>query len=203
MNWSHASQIVESLRRDTSLYLPALSPRAGFSSPRVEHLLKGLRQVCPEEEDYVEIGVLEGRTLMAAASAGVGTCIGVDPCTKYGVTPNGFPPHVHFLRKAWQDLQHSDLPRPIGVLFYDGDHSLEQTRDCLLALTPRLASEAVIVVDDWDRAEVRDGAFAALSLRPAWRLLRELPEYTGGPQSPPNHTGYYYGVALIGATGAD
>src|SRR5713226_1438213 len=99
MKFSQANEVVESLRRDTQLYLPALTRRRGFSSSRVEHLLNRLVQAMPSEECYLEVGTLEGRTLEAAAHANDGkTLIGCDPCEKYETIPEDLPPNVTFIK---------------------------------------------------------------------------------------------------------
>lgn len=197
MKWSAARSVVEELRKDKRLYLPHLTDRLGFSSTRVEHLLANLRAEC--EEDYLEIGVLNGRTLEAAASKSRGVCIGADPCDKYGVTPEFPQANIRFIQKRWQELAGGDLPNPIGLVFYDGNHEAEQTRAFLVWVQEVLADEAVIVVDDWDRPEVRRGTYWAIERNRRYQLLNEMPEYTQGPDfAPPNHFGYYYGVGVLG-----
>ena len=196
MLWADANAVVESLRRETQLYLPALTRRRGFSSSRIEHLLSRLVQAMPASECYLEVGTLEGRTLEAAAHANDGkTLIGVDPCEKYDAAPDGFGPNVVFMRNTWQTvLNGPSLLTPVGCAFYDGDHSATETRDFMTALRDFAADEAVLVLDDWDRESVREGAFA----QSAWRLLREMPEYTGGLDGPAHHFGYSFGVAVFG-----
>ena len=198
MKWDAANEAVEHVRRDERLYLPPLTEREGFCSTRVEHLLRTLRLTCPVEEDYLEVGVLEGRTLTAVAGANFGHCIGVDPCEKYGICPSFKQSNITFLQKPWEELTRVDVPRPIGVLFYDGDHEYKSTYGALTRLEFLLADEAVVVVDDWDRNIVRDAVFAVLRNKPNWRMLRELPEYTGGPNNRPNYVGFYYGLAVLG-----
>ena len=192
-----ANDAVESLRRDTRLYLPALSKRRGFSSSRVEHLLNRLVQRMPQSECYLEVGVLEGRTLEAASIGNDGKILmGLDPCKKYDFVPDGFGPNVAFFPVRWQDMP--DPPLPIGVSFYDGDHSVEETRDFMLAIGERLADEAVLVLDDWDRETVRDGAFEAAHRSSRWRLLRECPEYGDGVTVPQQKFGYSFGISVWG-----
>ncbi len=196
MKWQSAQAVVEELRRDTRLYLPALTLRRGFSSSRVEHLLNGLVKAMPKDECYLEVGTLEGRTLEAAA---VGNddkeLVGCDPCDKYGIVPDGFPPNVTFIQGKWQDVIRVGLATRVGCVFYDGDHSAEETEDFMSRIEPYLADEAVLVMDDWDRVSVRDGAFAASA---RWQLLREMPEWTDGLTAPQNQFGYAHGIAVFG-----
>ncbi len=200
MKWSDAQSVVEELRRDTQLYLPALSKRRGFSSSRIEHLLNRLVKAMPVEECYLEIGTLEGRTLEAAS---VGNekklLIGVDPCEKYDTVPTGFAENVAFIQSTWQYFLSRPTLNPVGLVFYDGDHSAEQTRSFMSTVAQHCADEAVLVLDDWDRETVRNGAFSTGYYGECgWRLLREMPEYTGGLEGPQHHFGYSFGVSVWG-----
>ena len=197
MKWSRANEVVESLRSDTRLYLPALTKRRGFSSSRVEWLLNELVGEMPENEYYFEVGTLEGRTLEAAAMGNETKAIcGCDPCDKYDMIPDPFPSNVIFVQAKWTDvLSNHLLPLPIGLCFYDGDHSAKETAEFMHWIEEHMADESVLVLDDWDRESVRKGAFESSA---KWRLLREMPEYTDGLTTVQHHFGYSFGVAVWG-----
>ena len=198
MQAAAARQVVEELLTDNRLWLPALSLRRGFSSTRVEHLLNNLVHAMPEDEAYLEVGTLEGRTLEAAAHLNsTKRIIAFDHEVKYGAEPRNLPPNVDFRRMPWQDAE--DLP-PIGVAFYDGEHGEFETRGFAQSIQRFLAEDAILVFDDWDRQSVRRGLF------PLWQqheeglgrlsLVAELPSYTDGLTMPPNHFGFYFGVSV-------
>ncbi len=151
----------------------------------------------PETEYYLEVGTLEGRTLEAASVGNDDKAIcGCDPCEKYDVLPEPLGPNVLFVKGAWQEvLSKSLLPLPIGLAFYDGDHSTTDTCDFMDEVRHHVAHEAVLVLDDWDRESVRAGAFQADH---RWQLLREMPEYTDGLTTAQHHFGYSFGVAIWG-----
>src|ERR1043166_7148654 len=196
MKFSAANEVVESLRRDTQLYLPALSKRRGVSSSRGEHLLNRLVGAMPKDEMYLEVGTLEGRTLEAAAHGNDGkTLYGVDPCEKYETIPEGFGPNVTFVRARWEAFLSQPLIMPIGCVFYDGDHGAHETASFMRDVESHCADEAVLVLDDWDRVSVRNGAF---STNHNWQLLREMPSYGDGLTCPQDHFGYSFGVAVFG-----
>ena len=197
MLWSSANVVVEGLRRETRLYLPPLTRRRGFSSSRVEHLLNRLVAYLPAGEAYLEVGTLEGRTLEAAAAGNDSkTLYGVDPCDKYDLLPEPFTANIVFYKTSWQQfLREVELPEQIGVCFYDADHSADQTADFMDRVEGFLANEAVLVLDDWDRESVRQGAFRAGH---RWTLLRECPEYTDGLTTTQHHFGYSFGVSVWG-----
>ncbi len=151
----------------------------------------------PAEEAYLEIGTLEGRTLEAAANGNDGKSLyGVDPGDKYGVVPEPFTPNIVMYKSSWQQfLKEVNLPLMVGCVFYDADHSAEQTADFMNRVEGFLSPEAVLVLDDWDRESVREGAFRAGH---HWTLLREMPEYTDGLTTANHHFGYSFGVSVWG-----
>jgi hypothetical protein len=190
------NEIVEELRRDTRLYLPALTKTLGFSSARTEYLLNRLVARMPKGQCYVEIGVLAGRTLKAASKGNEDKFIyAIDPCIKYEVIPE-VSDYVCFIQKPWEELDNQDIGEPVGVVFYDADHSEYSTRDFMVNFSRFLADGAILVLDDWDRNSVRAGAFAAKEKDPRWQLLREMPEYTDGLTTAPHHFGYYFGCSV-------
>lgn len=194
MKWTVARAIVEELREETKLYLPPLTSRRGFSSSRIEHLLNRMVEAMPLDESYFEVGVLEGRTLDAAAAGNIKhTLIGCDPCNKYHTKPRDLE-HVTFLPMKWEEAL-SETKLPIGIAFYDGDHSSQATARFMYHVRERMADEAILILDDWDRVSVRAGAFDRWT---DWQLLAEMPEYTDGLTCPPNHFGYYFGVSVWG-----
>jgi hypothetical protein len=153
----------------------------------------------PADECYLEVGTLEGRTLEAAAAGNEDKLlIGCDPCEKYGLVPDPLPPHVVFIQSDWRTVLGCGLTKPIGCVFYDGDHRSDETRWFMKGITTDLADEAVLVLDDWDRQTVRQGAFSAADEDYCWQLLREMPEYTDGLTTAPHHFGYSFGVAVWG-----
>jgi hypothetical protein len=154
----------------------------------------------PKDEMYLEVGTLEGRTLEAAAHGNDGkTLYGVDPCEKYDMVPDGFGPNVTFVRARWQAFLSQPLAMPIGLAFYDGDHSADQTMAFMGLIKEHLADEAVLVLDDWDRESVRKGALeTSYDCDERWQLLRECPEYTDGLTTASHHFGYAFGVAVFG-----
>jgi predicted O-methyltransferase YrrM len=127
--------------------------------------LLALAAGCLEDgESYVEAGTYRGRSLIAAALGGARTAIGIDNFSFEDSDPAGLAANVERfgvgdrVRVIDGDtvavLGQGRLP-PIGVLFYDADHSTEATRAALDAVRPLLASSALIVVDDAEWAKVR------------------------------------------------
>lgn len=196
MDIVEVNNVVEYLRKDTRLYLPSLTDVIGFSSSRIEYLLNSLVQEMQLDQCYIEIGVCKGMTLNAVSVGNKSkTIIAIDPCDKYKIKPS-IPDNVIFYNKKWEDITPDEISLKAGVVFYDASHTSEDTENFMLDFTEFLTDGAILVLDDWDRISVRQGAFNAMAKTPKWRLLREMPEYTDGLTAKPNHFGYYFGVSI-------
>ena len=153
----------------------------GMSSPRVCALLNALVRRMDPEECYLEVGTWQGLTLLSAALGNFGrTCIGCDKFrlwgryTGWGVRARlALERNIGRYRGSTADiLFHAVSSRrlfaerrissPVGVYFYDGDHSYRGTRANLVAATPFLSDRAVILVDDWNDPAIRAASFDGL-----------------------------------------
>ena len=167
----------------------------GMSSPRVCQFLNRLVSRLPAGERYLEVGTWKGLTLLSAAYGNVDkVCIACDKYRLWGRwTGLGwsarriFEANLRRLRDrcAYIDFHHMTDRRlfsrklvqpPVGIYFYDGDHSEGGTRFGIAAAGPWLASRAVVLVDDWNIPDVRAGARLGLqdaALKILWE--RSLP----------------------------
>jgi predicted O-methyltransferase YrrM len=137
-------------------------------------------------ECYVEAGTYRGRSLIAAALSGEAECIGIDNFSFEDSDPAALEGNLERFGVAGRArmldgdaaavLRRSQL-QPVGVFFYDADHSTEATRAAFEAVIPHLAGRALIVADnaDWERVRAAIDGFvaahaqAALALRIAGR----------------------------------
>jgi hypothetical protein len=167
----------------------------GLSSPRVCNFLNRLVARMAPGEHYLEIGTWKGRTLLSAAFHNFNRlCIGCDRFRFWGrFTGPGI-----FARRALQSniqryapesarIELFDMPSrrlfserhvrsPIGVYFYDGDHSYPETFHGITAAVPFLAQKSVLLVDDFNDPIIRCAtheAIEAAGLRLIW--CRDLP----------------------------
>ena len=137
-------------------------------------------------EAYVEAGTYRGRSLIAAALAGEAECIGIDNFSFDDSDPAALQANLERFGVAARArmldgdaaavLRAAELP-PVGVFFYDADHSTEATRAAFEAVIPHLAGVALIAADnaDWPKVRAAIDAFvgahaeAELALRIAGR----------------------------------
>jgi predicted O-methyltransferase YrrM len=139
-------------------------------------------------EAYVEVGVWKGLSM-------IGAMLGNDQATFYGIDDFSEPhSDPHELRRALMEnirrygledrlnFQDGDAFRhlaqlrvPIGVYFYDGDHSVLAQHLALAIVEPHLADEALVVIDDAAWPAVRFATMRYTSRHPGYRLLLDLP----------------------------
>jgi hypothetical protein len=167
----------------------------GMSSPKVCNLLNRLVSAMDPDEHYLEIGTWKGRTLLSAAAGNHHRlCIGCDKFRFFGrytgwghVARRAFANNVARYREerarilfyemsSRRLLRSGRVPRPIGVFFYDGDHSYAGTRWSIRAVARLLSPRSVLVVDDWNvrriRLATRD-AIADARLKVLWNRWLE------------------------------
>lgn len=181
------SGIIEGLK----VQPPCLAPDVdGWTSPRVRMLLNRLVGALAVDESYFEIGCLKGATLISAlldhpsASAVA--------CDNWSQLPQDDPEQAFWknlkaygarlpeimVRKTdcFKLVEDPPFKSPIGVYFYDGDHSFESQSKAVTVFAPFLAKRSVVIVDDWNWERVRSGTWAGIhAVRPRRVEFWELP----------------------------
>lgn len=167
MNRNIAVEILEENRDfENSKHLVDIE---GMSSPRVCNFLNQLVSRMDPEESYLEIGTWKGLTLISAAYRNFGrTCIGCDKFrffgrytglgikAKWALRENidrfrGKTAEIIFHQTSSRSLlAGKQLSSPVGVYFYDGDHSYSGTRHGVRAAVPFLSERSILLVDDWN-----------------------------------------------------
>ena len=154
----------------------------GMSSPRVCNFLNRLVSAMDLEESYLEVGTWKGRTLVSAAWGNIGrVCFGCDRFRTWGrYTGPGFlarralydnlaryrgrTAEIRFFRTTSEQLFRERLvDGPIGVYFYDGDHSYAGTRHGVMAAAPLLSQRSVLLMDDWNDPVIRGATLAGIA----------------------------------------
>jgi hypothetical protein len=188
----------------------------GLSSPRVCNFLNRMVARLEGDSAYLEIGTFRGLTLLSAAIDNPSRrCIGCDKfrvygrftgigaCARRALERNmrryrGRAAQITFHHTTSERLfGERRIDAPVGVYFYDGDHSFDGTRRGIMAVVPHLQARAVIVVDDWNDPVIRGATFAALrdaQLEVLWE--RELAGDHGG-------AGFWNGVGVFFVARAD
>jgi hypothetical protein len=135
----------------------------------------------PEERLFVNVGVWNGFTMLAAMEGNEERrCIGVDNFSEFGGPKDAFLERFtsrraaahRFFDQDYVDFFAAGLDRPLGVYLYDGEHGYDNQYRGLMIADPFYADDAVIVVDDTnlDRARNATLAFAEDS-RHDWEVV--------------------------------
>lgn len=125
-----------------------------------------------EEPRYLEVGVFRGATLCAAIAGNKVRVLGVDNWSEYGGKANEFYANlaaikdvqssVSILEQDFRTVPYDHIGK-FNVYFYDGPHSYQDQYDGVMMALPALDDLAILIVDDWNWEQVREGTFNALT----------------------------------------
>jgi hypothetical protein len=149
----------------------------------------------PSDEAYFEVGVLKGGTLISGlldhkfvtAYANDKWCEYLDENPEQTFRDNLLRykdrlPDVKVLKgDSFELAKNAPFEKPIGLYFYDGDHSEEAQRRALTDFSKYLAKKCIVLVDDWNWDKVRTGTWKGIdALRPQNVYYVELPSRKNG-----------------------
>jgi predicted O-methyltransferase YrrM len=146
----------------------------GLSAENNLALIGLAARLLPAGERYAEAGTYHGRTAISAARGGAET-IAID---NFSLDQGGREPlEANLLRFGVFDrvrvlegdtvavLDAAELG-PLGVFYYDADHTTEGTFAALQAVRRHLAGEALVVMDNAEWADVQAGRDRFLAANP-------------------------------------
>jgi predicted O-methyltransferase YrrM len=152
-------------------------------------LLNVAAAALPPDETYVEVGSYAGASLIGAMRGNEGKeFIAIDDFEWVGrerfeanLERFGATGATIIAGDAFEVLESDALDdRSIGVFFWDADHSHEGQLRALRAIEPRLAPDAILIVDNADGASVSRAIDDWLAEQPRARLVLELGGRTRG-----------------------
>ncbi|GGB33559.1 hypothetical protein GCM10011492_25240 [Flexivirga endophytica] len=159
---------------------------SGFTSPNELAVLNLAAAVLPADEAYLEVGTFKGRSLVAAVQDNADkTFYAMENFVEFGMA--GQEAHaelkdnlkrfagetdVHLLEGDAFTLMAKPglIDRPVGVYFYDGEHTLLSHYLALAVVEPLLADEALVLVDDATWPVVQRAHRLFLKRHPGWRI---------------------------------
>lgn len=141
----------------------------GMSGIKYRHfisaLMRGLFLPYPK---YLEIGSWKGSTAIAACYGRGDSPICIDNWSEYGGTFDAFHANMtkwgqayRLFNNDFREVDYAALPA-CDVFFYDGSHTYQDQHDAIVLAQPALADDHVLIVDDWNWPEVRNGTMDAL-----------------------------------------
>lgn len=184
-------KIIEELKSPPSCIAPDVD---GYTSAKVRMLLHRLLDHLPADETYLEIGCWQGATLISALldhpAARAVVCDNwsefkhVESKKIFFANLAKYESRLPKIKVFEQDcftLGAKELPEPIGVYFYDGNHTFEAQRKAITRFVPFLAKKAIVIIDDWNHAPVKAGTQKGWEeVKPAKLDSYELPANCNG-----------------------
>lgn len=136
----------------------------GFTGPNELAVLQLAASLLPADEVYLEVGTFKGRSLCAALQEASGQkFFAMENFLEFGMAGQEARDELEANLGRWAGaadvtLLEGDcfalmatpdvLPDPVGVYFYDGEHTLLSHYLALSVVEPLLADEALVLVDD-------------------------------------------------------
>ncbi|WP_106818519.1 class I SAM-dependent methyltransferase [Janibacter massiliensis] len=161
---------------------------AGMTTANEVAVLNLAASLLPEGECYLEVGTFRGRSICGAVR-GVdgGRYYAMENFVEFGML--GQEARAELLRNLDEHTGHADVTllegdaftlltrpgvvdRPIGVYFYDGEHTTLSHYVALGVIEPLLADEALVLVDDATWPVVERAHRAYLARHPGWSVVR-------------------------------
>jgi len=139
----------------------------GMSGSRTRHLYNNLCSL--NEIKYLEIGVWKGSTFISSLYNNNVKATAIDNFSEFDGTYHDFKSNTdkylkgyqyHFIDKDCFKLSREDFNFvDFDIYMYDGRHWFEDQSDAITYYTPYMNNKFVLIVDDWDREEVRNGTY--------------------------------------------
>ncbi len=160
----------------------------GYTSANELAVLNAAARVMPEDECYLEVGSYKGRSMCGAVQDVAGkTFYIIENYLEFGM--QGQEAREELDRNLAAHAAHADvrlvegnafallrrpgvIDRPVGVYFYDGEHTGLSHYLALGIIEPWLADEAIVLVDDATYPMVSDAHDEYISRHPQWRVER-------------------------------
>jgi hypothetical protein len=176
-NWSGASPInaivtrafARALTRDSKLP-SAIRDIPGMSGQVYRSFINNLVE---EQSDarYLEIGSWAGSTATAALYGNTAKCLCVDNWSQFGGPKETFFANIDKVRSEKidfafieEDFRKIDFGAigAFNIYMFDGPHSERDQYDGIMLAQPAFDKSCVLIVDDWNWSQVRDGTLRAL-----------------------------------------
>jgi hypothetical protein len=172
-----------------------------LSTLAIGYLIQAAVAAMPQDLQYVNVGVWRGFTLFTGMTANPHKrCVGVEsfaePLNSVELLRREFasfasPAHV-LHEQDYEDYFAQTHAGPIGVYYYDGDHSYEHQLHGLVVAEPFFVKGSLIFVDDtnWDEPRRATDDFVAQSEHSYERVL-DIRTAT------PGHPTYWNGLIVL------
>lgn len=142
----------------------------GFSGRSYRRFINNLIGLLPDPR-YLEIGVWSGSTFCSAIYGNQVKATAIDNWSEFGGPSRIFQRRVErfkgessdidFIEADFRTIDYGALG-PFNVYFFDGPHEEQDQYDGIRLPVPALDERFVLIIDDWNAAQVRAGTLTAI-----------------------------------------
>lgn len=142
----------------------------GMSGQKYRKFINNLVELTPDAS-YLEVGSWAGSTLCSAIHNNKVRAMAIDNWSEFGGPRDQFFANVgkfagpsaavSFLNSDFRAVRF-DAIGTFNIYLFDGPHSKKDQYDGMALAKPALDDVSVVIVDDWNWLEVRNGTFDAL-----------------------------------------
>ncbi len=149
---------------------PAVLTIPGMSGRKYRHFVNNLIRRVPQPR-YLEVGSWQGSTLCAAISGNQLAAVAIDNWSMFGGPKAAFMQNlarhkgmsdVRFIESDFRAVAYDQLG-PFNVYLFDGPHKKADHQDGITVAQPALEPHHVVIVDDWNWQDVRQGTRQGLA----------------------------------------
>lgn len=143
----------------------------GMSGRKYRYFINGLISKMTNPH-YLEVGSWMGSTACAAIYGNSVTMTCIDNWSQFGGPKKEFIQNISmslnsgvvfkFIESDFRKIDFSTLGTIFNVYLYDGPHEECDQRDGIVIAQPALSDTYILIVDDWNWPEVRNGTYQAL-----------------------------------------
>lgn len=161
---------------------------SGFTGANELAVLNTAAAALPDDEAYLEVGTFKGRSIVAAVRGNEKKRLyAIENFLEFGMTGQEARAELESNLQRWAGdadicllegdaftvlAQPGVIDRPVGVYFYDGEHTMLAHYLALAVIEPLLADEALVLVDDASWKVVRRAHALFLRRHPGWEVAR-------------------------------
>ena len=150
----------------------------GFSGTKTRHFYNNLADIVIDpgrKTEYLEVGTFEGSSLVATLYQNSEVCHAtiVENWAEFGGPRANFfnildrfhiaNESVNIFEEDFFQFNVSRLPHKVDIYLYDGAHDYDSHYHAITHIWSQLSHFAIVVVDDWNLKQVRQGTFDGLT----------------------------------------
>jgi hypothetical protein len=156
---------------------------------------------------YFEVGSYKGSTLVSSLSNNSAKGYALDNWSEFGGPKTEFYENLKkfnvdatIFDEDFNTFDPSKIPEQITVYLYDGGHRFEDQRLGITKMWDKLAPGCIIIIDDWNADDVRNGTAMGLTEVNAQLIeMFQIRYTTDGSHTPFNyaHNEFWNGIAVF------